>query len=422
MTDEPRDDERRDDAPPGEAPAEAATPAQTGLITCNQCGNEVPRMEYCIRCGDPLSDEYTAEARKQKRARFAAAPEESANAIALYTTLFPQLPHAHMSAFRISLAVGVAIVTGLGLLGLFPVALVAAAVLVPLLMVLYLWVIDIYEDEPLWVIGATMLWGAVAGIVAGLVLRAFPLGSVIGGPKVDTIVLSGVVLPVLEGALMLAGPLLLLSQRRFNDVLDGATFGAASAVSFTGAQLIVQSLPILSAGLRTQTDPLTAAVQLISLAVLQPVIAAGAVGAVAAAFWLRYRAPVNDRKALGLVGVPAVALVAGAFIVVAAGLAKTLLTLIPATIVLAVIAAVALLWLRRGLHLGLMQESREISVARSIVCPNCGRPTPEHTFCGNCGISLRALPKERRPGPAQATDAPPIDTPPADTPAPETQS
>src|SRR5262245_41343348 len=136
-----------DSAPSGPGP---------GLIKCNQCGNEVPRMEFCIRCGNPLSDEYNAEAAMVQRTRFAAAPEESANAIALYSTLFPQLPRTQMGTFRLALGAGVAIVVGLALLGFFPVALVAAAVLVPLLMVLYLWVVDIYEDEPLWVYGGTM--------------------------------------------------------------------------------------------------------------------------------------------------------------------------------------------------------------------------------------------------------------------------
>ncbi len=367
------------------------------LITCSQCGHLVPRLEFCIRCGDPLSDENSVEARRHQRSRFAAAPDESARAVALISTLFPQLPRAEMGAFRVALLAGMAIISGLALLGFFPVALVAAAVLVPLLMVLYLWVVDIYEDEPLWVIGGSMAWGALSGVVAGLVLRALPLGGSFGGPKVETILLAGVAVPLIEGALMIFGPLLLLRLPRFNDVLDGATFGAASAVSFTGVQLIVQSLAVFSAGLRPQTDPVPSVIQLISLGVLQPVIAAGAVGAVAAAFWLRYRSPVGDRAALGWVGVPAVAMVAGAALLVAAGLAKAALKLIPATLVLAVIAAAALLWLRRALHLGLLQEAREIEVEGSISCPNCGKQTPEHTFCGNCGISLRALPKGRRP-------------------------
>lgn len=376
------------DEPPGGPPPT--------LITCSQCGNQVPRLEFCIRCGDPLSDEYSGPARRHQRSRFAGAPDESARAVALISTLFPQLPRAEMGAFRVALLAGLAIICGLAVLGFFPVALVAAAVLVPLLMVLYLWVVDIYEDEPLWVIGGSMAWGVLAGVLAGIALRALPLGSAIGGPRLGTVLLSGAAVPLLEGALMLAGPLLLVRLPRFNDVLDGATFGAASAVSFTGAQLIVQSLPVLSAGLRPQNDPLAAVVQLISLGVLQPVVAAGTVGAVAAAFWLRYRAPIADRAALGWVGVPAVALICGAALLVAAGLARAALTLIPATVVLAVLAAAALLWLRRALHLGLLQESREIEIEQSISCPNCGKRTPEHTFCGNCGISLRALPKARQ--------------------------
>jgi hypothetical protein len=382
-----------------------AQSSTAGSIKCNQCGNDVPRMEFCIRCGNPLSDEYNVEASFVQRSRFAAAPEESANAIALYSTLFPQLPRTQMGTFRIALATGTAIVVGLALLGFFPVALVAAAVLVPLLMVLYLWIVDIYEDEPLWVYGGTMAWGAVSGIVVGLLLRELPLSSAIGGPKVETILLAGVAVPIIEGVVMLIGPLLLLTQKRFNDVLDGATFGAASAVSFSGAHLIVQSLPVLNAGLRPGTEPITGAVQILSLAVLQPVIAAGAIGAVAAAFWLRYNAPIHDRQALGMVGSPVIAVVLGAALLVLAGLIKALLPLIPATLLLPIVAALALIWLRRAIHVGLLQESREVEVERSIECPNCGRSTPEHTFCGNCGVALRALPKQRRAKVAPAATA-----------------
>ncbi len=372
-----------------------------GLVTCSQCGNQVPRLEFCIRCGDPLSDEYSVEGRREQQRRFAAAPDERVNSVAAISTLFPQLPRAEMRAFRLALLAGTAIVVALALLGFFPVALVAAAVLVPLLMVIYLYDVDVYEDEPVWVIGATMLWGAVAGVIWGFVARMLPAGSAFGGPDLGEVALAGVVVPLVEGALMIAGPLLLLPWRRFNDVLDGATFGAASAVSFSGAHVIVQSIDILRSGLRPAGDPLPWVVQLLSLGVLQPVIAAGAIGAVAAAFWLRYRAPITDRHALGLVGNPVVALIGAALLLVTAGLAKALLPLIPATIVLAVVAFVCLLWLRRKLHFGLLQESREVEVGRSISCPNCGHATPEHTFCGHCGVALRALPRR---APVRAAD------------------
>ena len=359
----------------------------------------MPRVAYCIRCGDPLDDEYSDESRRRQRSRFAAAPDEPLATVALVSTIFPRLPRAEMRYFRISLMAGAAIVLGLALLGFYPVALVTAAVLVPLLMVMYVYVVDIYEDEPLSIIGATMLWGVGAGILYGLFSRALPTGSAFGEPDATAIVLSGLVMPLVEGALMLAGPLFLLSSRRFNDVLDGATFGAASAVSFAGAHVLVQALPLVNAGLRPDGDPLPWAVQLLSLGLLQPVIAAGAVGSVAGAFWLRYRAPVADRRKLGLVGVPLFAVVAGAVLLLLAGLAKTLLSLIPATVVLAGLAAVALLWLRATIHLGLLQESREIDIERTMRCPNCGHSTPEHTFCGNCGVSLRALPRATRATP-----------------------
>jgi hypothetical protein len=375
------------------------------LIRCNQCGNQVPRLQFCIRCGDPMSDEYQSETVREQKRRFAAAPDERVSSPAFISTFFPQLPRADMRSFRLAGAAGVAIVVALALAGLFPVAIVSAAVLVPLLMVLYLYDVDVYEDEPIFVIGATMAWGAVAGVAYGFLIRSFSGvggGSGFGGINLGETLLNGVGLPIVELALMLAGPLLLLRWPRFNDVLDGATFGAASAVSFGGAHLLVQSMSMFSGGLRPAGDALPWVIQVVSLGVLQPVIAAGAVGAVAAAIWLRYRAPVTDHHKLGMVGNPVVALAGAILLMVVAGLAKSLLSLIPATLMLAVVALVALLWLRRALHLGLLQELREISEAGTITCPNCGRETPSHDFCGQCGISLRALPRSR-PNPAPGT-------------------
>jgi hypothetical protein len=61
--------------------------------------------------------------------------------------------------------------------------------------------------------------------------------------------------------------------------------------------------------------------------------------------------------------------------------------------VTAVLAALSLLWLRFMIHVGLCEEAGEQPVGPPIECPNCHRETPAHSFCGCCGISLRALPK-----------------------------
>src|SRR3954451_16180885 len=94
---------------------DAPRPADT--IHCNQCGNEVPRLEYCIRCGDPLSDEYSAEGRAAARDKFAAAPHERVVTVAFVSTLFPRLPRAEMTMFRIAFLAGAAVIVVLTLLG-----------------------------------------------------------------------------------------------------------------------------------------------------------------------------------------------------------------------------------------------------------------------------------------------------------------
>jgi hypothetical protein len=131
-----------------------------------------------------------------------------------------------------------------------------------------------------------MLWGVAAGVAYGWLLQRLPSAVGFGRTDIADTLIAGVGLPILEGALMIAGPLVLLRWKMFNDVLDGATFGAASAVAFSGAHLIVQSMSMFSAGLRPAGDPLpwsSAAVAGRAPAV----IAAGAIGAWAA-LWLRY--------------------------------------------------------------------------------------------------------------------------------------
>jgi ribosomal protein L32 len=82
-------------------------------------------------------------------------------------------------------------------------------------------------------------------------------------------------------------------------------------------------------------------------------------------------------------------------LLVAAALAAYLPGPIVSVVVQLALAAVALLWLRRVLHLGLLEEAFEIEIGETVTCANCGQPTRRHTFCGNCGISLHALPKRR---------------------------
>jgi hypothetical protein len=384
--------------------ADRDRPAPT---TCPRCGHDVPPLDFCVRDGTPLEGHAAARsAAGGRRESYAAAPDEEATSIRIVSTLFPQLPRGDMDTFRWALTIGIAVVVALSVAGVYPIALVAAAVLVPLLMVVYLYDVDVYEDEPIRIIGLTMAWGAVTGALAGLairlLLRAEPSIALV--PSLATIAMRGVVIPVVGAALMIAGPLLLLRYRKFNDVLDGVTFGAASAVTFVGAQVLTHALDLFSAGLRPPGDVLPWVARLVILGIAQPALAAGVIGAATAAFWLRYRAPVADRGALGILGNPGIAVVMAALTLVVSALAQLVLPLPLSMVAVAMLAAAALLWMRRMIHVGLLEEAAEIEIGPDITCGNCARPTPYHSFCGRCGVALRALPK--RPGAGAAASAP----------------
>jgi hypothetical protein len=326
---------------------------------------------------------------------FAAAPNESPLRPNVISTIFPQLPRADMDSFRASLALGAAAIIVLALFRLFPLGLVGSAVLVPLLVILYLWDVDLYEDEPLLVMALTILWGIGAGIGVGFLTRHVVEQS--AGLALQTsdhtLLWSGILIPLISFAAMIAGPLPLLPYRKFNDVLDGATFGAAAAVSFVGAELLTHSSDFLASGVRPVGDTVPWVLRLVSLGVVVPVLAACAVGAAAGALWLRYRAPVRDRNVLGPLGHPFVAVPIAAGLIVGAALIQLYTDTWLEFALLTVNALIALLWLRRMIHLGLLQEAAEIEIGPPVTCTNCGKQTPSHTFCAQCGIALRAQPK-----------------------------
>jgi RsiW-degrading membrane proteinase PrsW (M82 family) len=300
-----------------------------------------------------------------------------------------------MASFRIVLGVGAALVVGLAALGWFPVALVAAAALVPLVMVLYLLQVDLYEGEPLRVMVLTILWGAVAGVALGLVTNAVTPGGVgqLLSSSSTRLLTRAVILPLAGLVLALGGPLFLLRYRKFNDVLDGVTFGAASAVCLAGAQALVRGYALFSEGLRPGGAAAPWVFRMLSLGVLIPVLWSCSVGIVGAALWLRYRAPVRDRAALGPVGRPVLAVIVAAVLLVTASVLQLQLRPGWSFAALLPVDLVALILLRRAIHLGLLEESLEMPIGPPVTCPNCGKPTPRHTFCINCGIALSAMPK-----------------------------
>jgi hypothetical protein len=383
-----------------------------GERTCPHCGQSVPHFHYCVRCGSPLDE--TA-----RRHEFAAHPDEPVQAVRLLSTLFPRLRGDGYAAFRAAFLLAGVVIAALVIAGLYPVALVAAAIVVPVLFVLYFIEVDLYERAPLAVVVATLAWG---GLVGGLLGAAGRLAGSSAAAEASSNLAAGVpgavAIALLGAALATLGPLALIRHRAFDDVLDGATFGAVSGAVFASTFGVVRASDLLGAGLRPGGDPLPWLVRLTTLGLAQPILLATVIGSVCAAFWLRYRAPVGDRRALGWLGVPAAAVVAGIVLLAGAAAARVLSPVLGGLLATAIGAALGLLWLRATIHLGLLEEANEAGIGPPIRCANCGRLTPGHTFCGWCGISLQALPRSSRPRAAPAPGASPIAPPDAPDPAP----
>ena len=392
------------------------------LTKCEHCGSEVPASRFCIRCGHELEGGETALSQFSRvpgasavgrglsgvlsidpsslsgvRRAFAAAPHESVLRPTIVSTIFPQLPRPSMAAFRTCLGLGLASVLVLGLAGLYPVALIAGAVLLPVLVVLYMVDVNVFEEQSLPVIGGTLLWGLAAGAVTAVIAKSLsPSGSdVFVGDHSSLVLTRGILIPLLSMVLILAGPLAMLRYPRFATVLDGATFGAASASAFVAAEVIVQALSVLGHGLRPPGSVGPWLVQLAIIAIALPLVTMASMAASAGVVWLRVRAPIRDRSALGRLGSLYLALPVGAAFLVVSAVVQIALPSGVALAIIAVLAVLALLWLRQVIHLGLLEEALLIEDAPIITCANCGHRTRRGTFCENCGIALAALPASR---------------------------
>jgi hypothetical protein len=360
---------------------------------CPSCHRDTPAGNYCTHCGallHPVAGE--------RGGHYAAAPHQHLLAPALITTLFPHLPLRGHHSFRIALATGAALMGALALAGLFPVALIAAAVIIPLLVLLYFHEVDLYEDEPARVILLTVVWGALAGVALGLLRDALLSSGAVLAPQTQgqTLAWNAFGLPLIGLVVTLAGPLVLLPYRKFNDTLDGATFGAAAGVAFAGAYLLTESTTFLSAGLAPAGLVEPWLLRVLTLGIALPVLQAATLGATAASFWLRFRGPRRDRRLHRLFAQPALALVAAAVALVGAALLQIYLDRWAALAAIAALDVVVLVWLRFAIHLGLVEEQAQVHEQPPGLCANCHRELPRGAFCSYCGVAVRALPKGGR--------------------------
>jgi RsiW-degrading membrane proteinase PrsW (M82 family) len=302
-----------------------------------------------------------------------------------------------MLPFQLALTVTTVLLVLLGLLRWTGPSIAFASLAVPLLYLVYLYEVEVYEDEPVLVIGATLAFGAVLGAVwtyfSGPDLTQILVQNTLFGASFSRILEGGVVLPLAAQVLMLAGTLALFTRRRYDEALDGFTFGAAGALGFTAAGTLVNLLPSLREGLTSSSSIGDSVLIILQRGLCIPFINAGITGLIAGALWLQ-RGPIRRlRHHRLLVGLGTILL--GTLVLrIALGLAAVLLA-DPLSSIAAFGAAtlVVLVWVRIAIHHMLLTEAVEVPIGPDFPCSHCHALVPRMAFCPNCGIATRATPK-----------------------------
>ncbi|HUY74701.1 MAG TPA: PrsW family intramembrane metalloprotease [Candidatus Dormibacteraeota bacterium] len=361
------------------------------LVTCPHCGSTVPAGEFCGHCGAHLMSGNT-----RRTHAFAAVPSQPVAHISIVTTLFPHLPHRRGRPFRVALIAGGAAVVVLATLHLFAPATVAAVFVIPLLYLIYLYEVEIYESEPWLVIGATMVAGAILGYAFTALAGEALIRSNLTADRDTAFVLSGLTIPVVAQALMLAGPLFLYVFRaRFREPLDGLTFGAASALGFTMASSLTAFWPLIDGPLVSNGAPLDWAVRLTRAGLLVSLVNASTTALVAAAVWLqRYDRRRAHREWQSSI---LAALLVAFGVQIALGMIDfAVQDLVSDFAILGLATLALLLYVRLVIHQALLVEGAEHEIGPDGPCPECHRVVPLMAFCPACGAARAAASKQGR--------------------------
>jgi RsiW-degrading membrane proteinase PrsW (M82 family) len=135
----------------------------------------------------------------------------------------------------------------------FWVVAILGALIPTVVYVLFIWWLDRYEKEPLWLLGLAFFWGAVPAALISVLLELLfdvPIYAVGGESLIANLASVSINAPLVEESakgIALIG-LVLVFPREFDDVLDGIIYGALIGFGFAFTENIgAYFLPILRA-------------------------------------------------------------------------------------------------------------------------------------------------------------------------------
>jgi len=381
-------------------------------VECPRCSSDVPDVShFCHHCGN---DVQSGDSERKKA--YAAKPDEPVASFRLVSTIMPQGAGQRPSTYRIALGIGLFVTAVAAVLGALPVAIMVAAFALPIVYIIYLYDVNLWEDEPVPVVAAAFVaTGVLAAIFTwlwrdnfGLSIQRF--GETAAGPQVRDLLLMALVVPVVSELIRQIGPLYLASRPKYDDLMDGLTFGVVAGVGFACFETLVLYWAWISGGF---AGPGTSAGVWVTVVLLhgfvKPLVYGTATGLAAAEFsglGEKYDG-FTPRYVAGLLQAIGANILfwGGVYLLSFVGGSGSLIgSILPVAWGLLLLGALVIR-VRTVLHKSLLEAALE-SAGRGgsnhasgelAFCARCEMPLLAHSdFCSACGSSIRTVPKGDR--------------------------
>lgn len=381
-------------------------------MECPRCGAHLPDVAlYCHNCGHDMRSPDVA-----RRKSFAVKPDEPVASFALVSTIMPRGASGHPQTYRVALLVALLAALVAAIFGALPIAVLIAAFAVPIVYIIYVYDVNLWEDEPVPVTVLAFLLTAVLAAAFLVLLRLFGLlepplpktalegGSEFGGPSVAGILVWALLVPIVGEIIRQIGPVVLASRPAFDDLMDGLSFGIISGVAYSTVDTLVRHWDMLTGGFVGINDPGTWASLIFLEGFVKPLVIGTASGIACAEFSGLGEGydGFTGRYVRGLIEsvVANIAYWGGIYLLgfIANPTLKVMLQLGWALLILAVL----IIRVRNVLHHGLMEAALEATARQGVgevagvgqgrleFCPVCEMPLlPNASFCTACGTTTR---------------------------------
>ncbi len=373
-------------------------------MQCTRCHADVPEAaHYCQVCG---LDTHTDDG--ARKASFAAKPNESVVSIRLMSSIMPRGAAVRPMTYQFALGLALLLTVITAATGALPIAVLIAAFAMPIVYIVYLYDVNMWEDEPLLVTGLAFLLTAVLGggwtwlwlTLRGPLSPSASWGDAAPAPTLLGFLIVAVLAPVVGEAIRQLGPVLLAARPEFDDLMDGLTFGVISGVAFATADTLVKHWSLLTGGFVGTADGLTWTSLLLLEGFVKPLVMGTATGIACAefsglgkgfdGFTPRYFARFAEAAGVNVV------YAAGSYLL--AVYASPLWGIVLTALLGLALLAYLIIRLRSALQVGLLEAALEASSKQDGAtdvdmgfCNGCEMPLlPSAAFCSACGVSLRA--------------------------------